>query len=335
MRPVGRQFCLGAALCIVVLKCLAQESKPLHGRLSLPLKKWGVVVDLPGFTVKIVETKPDGRRYMVAENQSTHVVASLTLEQVKTGSGDSCRRSLEKKVKSAPFKIADVHFSRAGETDVMEYTVSKFNGRTLNQKSIFACQFYDDTYIDLHLSKVDYVPADEPLFTSVLNSVRIDAVQRSSWELMQQASVLYLQHDYKDAIGPYSQALELEKVNPKLEKVFWYVVIDNLGMSYALTGDLQRAKETFEYGVSKDLSYPLFYYNLACTYAELDDVPQATTYLKKAPEYKANVLPGEGMPDPASDDSFKKLRKNKEFRELSDALSQSPEFHRVGPEPAS
>ena len=101
------------------------------------------------------------------------------------------------------------------------------------------------------------------------------------------------------------------------------MVIDNLGMSYALTGDLQRAKETFEYGVSKDLSYPLFYYNLACTYAELDDVPQATTYLKKAPEYKANVLPGEGMPDPASDDSFKKLRKNKEFRELSDALSQS------------
>jgi len=273
--------------------------------------------------MNIVETKPDGRRYMVAENQSTHVVVSLTLEQVEKGSGDSCRRSLEKKVKSAPLKIADVHFSRAGETDVMEYMVSELNGHRLNQKSIFACQFYDDTYIDLHVSKVDYVPADEPLFTSVLNSVRVDTVQRSSGELMQQASALYLQHDYKDAIGPYSQALELEKINPKLGKAFWYVMIDNLGMSYALTGDLQRAKETFAYGVNRDPGYPLFYYNLACTYAELDDVAEATGYLKKAFDHKANVLPGETMPDPASDDSFKELRKNKEFRELSDALSQS------------
>jgi len=77
-------------------------------------------------------------------------------------------------------------------------------------------------------------------------------------ELMEQASRLYLQHDYKDAIGPYSKALELEKVNPKLEKPFWYVLVDNLGMSYGITGDLQTAKETFDYCVSKDPTYPSF-----------------------------------------------------------------------------
>jgi tetratricopeptide (TPR) repeat protein len=157
----------------------------------------------------------------------------------------------------------------------------------------------------------------------VLNSIRIDHVQRTSVELLQQASQLYLQHDYKGAIGPYSQALELEKVNAKLDKTLWYVLIDNLGMSYGITGDLQQAKETFDYGVSKDPTYPLFYYNLACTYAELNDVANASSYLRKAFEYKANTLPGEGMPDPRTDDSFKKLMKNKEFEALAKSLAGS------------
>lgn len=283
-----------------------------------------MVLNLPGFAVRAVETKPDGRRYMVAENETTNVVVSLTLEQVKPGApASSCRESLEKKTKNAPLKIQDVRFSRLGDVDVMQYVVPEFRGQRVNQESMFACQIYDNTYIDLHVSKVNYMTADEPLFAGVLNSMHIDKVQRSSVELVEQASRLYLQHDYKGAIGPYSQALELEKANPKLEKSLWYVLVDNLGMSYGITGDLAKAKETFEYGVSKDPTYPLFHYNLACTYAEMGDATEAGNYLKKAFDYKANVLPGESIPDPRKDDSFKKLMKNKEFRELADTLARS------------
>jgi tetratricopeptide (TPR) repeat protein len=296
----------------------------MSGRLSLPAKDWGVVLNLPGFAVRAIETKPDGRRYMVAENETTNVVVSLTLEQVKPGApASSCRESLEKKTKNPPLKIQDVRFSRSGDVDVMQYVVPEFRGQRVNQESMFACQIYDNTYIDLHVSKVNYVTADEPLFAGVLNSMHVDKVQRSSVELVEQASRLYLQHDYKGAIGPYSQALELEKVNPKLEKLFWYVLVDNLGMSYGITRDLGKAKETFEYGVSKDPTYPLFHYNLACTYAEMGDATEAGNYLKKAFDYKANVLPGESMPDPRKDDSFKKLMKNKEFRELAETLARS------------
>src|SRR5436309_11307625 len=176
-------------------------------------------------------------------------------------------------------KIQGARFSRSGDIDVMEYMVPEFRGQHLNQKSLFACQFHDDTYIDLHVSKVNYVAADEPLFANVLNSMHIDNVQRYSMELMEQASRLYLQHNYRGAIGPYTQALELEKANPKLEKALWYVLVDNLGMAYGITGDLQKAKETFDYGLSKDPTYPLFYYNLACTYAEMDDAAKAGSYL--------------------------------------------------------
>ena len=290
----------------------------------MPTKDWGVVLDVPGFVLKAVETKPDGRRYMVAENETTKVVASITLEQTKEGApASSCRQSLEAKTKHPPMKIQNVRFSRSGDLEVMRCTVPEFQGQRVIQESLYGCQFYDGRYIDLHVSKVNYETTDEPLFAEVLTAMRIAKVQRSSAELVGQASRFYLERDYQSAIGPYAQALELEKVNPTLEKPIWYVLIDNLGMSYGITGNLQKAKETFEYGLSKDPKYPLFYYNLACTYAEMDDAASAGEYLKKAFDYKANVLPGESMPDPRKDDSFRKLMKNKEFRELAQGLAKS------------
>lgn len=281
-------------------------------------------MELPGFVAKSVETKPDGRRYMVAENDATNVVVSLTLEETKAGAhASSCRDSLEKKSKDAPFKNQNVEFSRSGDFDLMRYLVPEFAGKRLNQESLFACEFYDNTYIDLHVSKVNYVVADDPLLADVLKSLHIDTVQRSSMELVGQGSRLYLLHDYKGAIVPYAEALELEKADPKLQKFLWYVLVDNLGMSYGISGDLPKARETFAYGVSKDPAYPLFYYNLACTYAEMGDEAAAEGYLKKAFDNKANVLPGESMPDPRKDDSFKKLMKDKNFRELAETLARS------------
>jgi tetratricopeptide (TPR) repeat protein len=316
------QVCTVAGWALLALPCLAQQ--PNSPRLSLPAKDWEVVLDLPGLTVRTIGTQHDGRRYMAAQNEATNLVVSLTLEQVAAGHRTaSCRESLEQKTKHPPVKIDDVRFSRSGDMDVMRYTVKEFRGQLINQESLFACQFYDNAYIDLHVSKINYTSADESLFADVLNSMHIDKVQHSSTELLQEASRLYLQHDYKSAIGPYSQALELEKTDPKLGKPLWYVLIDNLGMSYGITGDLQKARETFEYGVSKDSTYPLFYYNLACTYAEMQDTAQAESYLKKAFDNKANVLPGETMPDPRTDDSFKKLMKNKEFREVAESLAKS------------
>jgi hypothetical protein len=153
-------------------------------------------------------------------------------------------------------KIQDVRFSRSGDVEVMRYLVAEFKGQHINQESLFACQFYDNTYIDLHISKVTYVPADEPLFADVLASMHIDKAQRSSIELVGQASRLYLQHDYKGAIGPYSQALELERAHPTLEKPLWYVLVDNLGMSYGITGNLQKAKETSNTASARTRSIP-------------------------------------------------------------------------------
>ena len=139
---------------------------------------------------------------------------------------------------------------------------------------------------------------------------------------MKEGSAFYVKNDFKNAIGPYSKALELEKKQSSLDKTLWHVLVDNLGMSYGITGDLKKAKETFEYGLSKDDKYPMFYYNLACTYAEMNDLENTITQLKRAFEYRQNMLAGERIPDPSKDDSFQRFMRNERFLAVLDELKK-------------
>ena len=132
-------------------------------------------------------------------------------------------------------------------------------------------------------------------------------------EYLRKGSAFYLQRDYKKAIPPYQKALDLEKEKPTLEKTLWRVLVDNLGMAYGISGDLKKAKETFEYGLTKDPKYPMFHYNMACTYAEMNDPDKAIIYLKQAFEFKENMIRGEAMPDPWTDDSFQRFMSNDKF----------------------
>ena len=98
-------------------------------------------------------------------------------------------------------------------------------------------------------------------------------------------------------------------------------MVDNLGMSYGISGDNKKAKEIFEYGLSKDDTYPMFYYNLACAYAEMKDLDNAIVNLKRAFEYKENMIPGEQMPNPETDDSFSRYLKSEKFRRVVEELN--------------
>lgn len=132
--------------------------------------------------------------------------------------------------------------------------------------------------------------------------------------LMQEGSEYFLRRDFEKAIVPYQKALDLEKEKRTLDKTIWKVLVDNLGMSYGISGNLDKAKETFEYGISKDPDYPMFYYNLACTYGEKDDLDKAIENLKLAFDRRENMIPGEKMPDPATDSSFQRFVNDEKFK---------------------
>ena len=150
-----------------------------------------------------------------------------------------------------------------------------------------------------------------------------EKLAKETMQYVSQGSAAYLKRDYKQAIHLYSKALELEKKEPTLERNIWRVLVDNLGMSYGISGDNKKAKEIFEYGVSKDANYPLFYYNLACAHAEMNDLDNAIKNLKVAFQYQANMIPGERLPNPATDDSFSRFLKNEKFQQALEEIGRA------------
>jgi tetratricopeptide (TPR) repeat protein len=217
----------------------------------------------------------------------------------------------------------NVTFKRIGGWDTVFYRVTQPIGISSNIRAEWVSA---GTWIDLHISTVsDSAAENQSNLESLLARIQVsekaaneaaEVAVRSpseSMKLLEDGSRSYLKHDYRAAIGPYAKALELEKKQVTLDKTLWHVLIDNLGMAYGISGDLKRARETFEYGLSQDKTYPMFYYNLACTYAEMSDVDRAIANLRLAFQFKANVLPGEQVPDPRNDDSFQRFAESERF----------------------
>jgi len=300
-----------------------------------PEKGLGLSIDLTGFKKDIDLVKPDGRRYLMASHPKTGLNVSVTLEKVPTqASAQGCMEQLQL-IQKGPYvtRGQDIKLNAAGEIPTLEYTLHKFQGVRLDQKNMYACIAQDNVYADIHLSKVQYTTADAPLFQSILKTIRLqpgpsETIQTqapeppNSRQLLSIGSALYLQNKYAQAIPPYQKAFDLEKADPQLDRTLWRVLIDNLGMAYGMTGHLKEAKTTFEQGIQADPTYPMFHYNLACTFAEMNDLDHTMQSLNTAFRYRKNQNPGEaGMPDPRQDSSFQRFMKNESFRNLVNNLT--------------
>jgi|SRR5436190_11356941 len=138
--------------------------------------------------------------------------------------------------------------------------------------------------------------------------------QKTSMDYLGEGSRYYIAGEYKKAIPPYQKALDLEKKERKLEKKFFFVLVDNLAIAYGITGDIKSSMATCEYGIKEEPAYPIFYYNMACGYGELGDEDNAIKYLRLAFKYKANMIEGEHFPNPETDSSFAKFRDSANFK---------------------
>jgi len=99
------------------------------------------------------------------------------------------------------------------------------------------------------------------------------------------------------------------------------VLTDQTGMAYGISGNLEKARSIFEAGVAADPKYPLYYYNLACADAGENKLTAARTHLQQAFAHRADLIPGEEMPDPTTDDSFTPFRGNREFWTFVEGLN--------------
>jgi len=66
------------------------------------------------------------------------------------------------------------------------------------------------------------------------------------------------------------------------------VLVDQAGMAYGMSGEVGKARATFEKAVAEDPDYPLYYYNLACADAEENKLADARLHLQQAFARKAD-----------------------------------------------
>ena len=316
------------ALCLCAAAAHARQGGEGVRRINVPGEKWEMLVTLPGFVVEQDDLRGDGKgRRVVAGNESKGYVVSIFLEPVPDNKTAAQLRDRDGSgYKESPLKPTDFKSAEYKQIPTLEYMVREFRGVKVNQKHLNAYIVHAGFWAHVHLSKVDFRAGDEKLFYEIVDSVKfveggggVAAAVRELREagpvtdLMREAGAHFLRRDYKAALGPYARALELEKQSPQLSRDLRRVLIDNLTMCYGIPGDLKRAKETAEYGISKDPDYPLFYYLLANAYAEEGDLDNTILYLKQAFARRRNVITGERMPDPRTDDSFKRFMQDEKF----------------------
>jgi predicted Zn-dependent protease len=133
---------------------------------------------------------------------------------------------------------------------------------------------------------------------------------------------LFREEKFAEAIAPYEKVRTLEKAGTKLTLTQHRVLTDQLAMAYGISGRTADSKTLLEESVRTDPEYPLNYYNLACVAADEGDKPAVLKNLTLAFQHRDRVLPGEQMPDPAVDPSFKKYTEDVDFKALVAGLKR-------------
>jgi predicted Zn-dependent protease len=131
---------------------------------------------------------------------------------------------------------------------------------------------------------------------------------------------LFKQEKFSDAVGPYEKARALEKSGKALSSDQHRILVDQLAMTYGISGQLKKTHELLDEAIRQDPEYPLNYYNLACAFAEEGNKAKLLENLDLAFRRKVHVLKGEEMPDPRSDSSFQKYVRDEDFVKLMNAL---------------
>jgi tetratricopeptide (TPR) repeat protein len=328
---IGRPFLVGSKkihmksrillLSILVTFLLWPVSSPAEPRnpvfaLTLPGLEWALEINAQGFDVEKRTLGPrDDSVYLFASSKETHLTLSAFLEKApRKVTSKECRDFYWSGTKKTALKKEQIEMYDFGGMPIVEYMVPTAQGRETNQKNLFAYFARDNYCAYIHLSKIRFVSAERGRFNQILTSAKFnESYNPTALDLLEFGNLSLFRKDFQDAISYYGRALELDKHGKSLGRKGWALLVDQLGTAYGLAGDFIRAKETYEWAISQEPENPMFFYNLACAYAEMDEMEGALRNLRLAYQYKGKVWAGQEFPDPRFDSSFKKYLNNKIF----------------------
>lgn len=302
---------------IFCLELSAQKLQPDMNHISLPDEDWDLALNLDGFEVSKNSVSADGkaREILVGQENSLLNVSVFIEEADHAGDAIACRKFYWAKAEKSPLPKQNLKLYENNGMAFVEHDTKEYQGQKVNYHSMNIYLSKGTYWIDVHISKMSYKPEDQILFDNIVNSIKIESPKtKNETELFIFASQFFYQRNYKAAAKCYEPLLTDGRES--FGKDLWRAIVDNLGMSYGLSGDLQNSKRVYEDAIKVDSNYPNFYYSLACTYAEMSDLDNTLKNLDLAFQNRSNVIDGEGFPDPKEDPSFKKYLKNDSFKKL-------------------
>jgi tetratricopeptide (TPR) repeat protein len=196
---------------------------------------------------------------------------------------------------------------------VASFFLASMADAKVEQENLFGVSASATTCAEIHISMVSYKATDEPTLSDDLETFTFEPdYVASAQDYYNLATLFYrLGNAYAGAAIYYQRTLDTLPAGTALNAR--RLVIDQLSMSYGISGQIEQSRAVNQAAIQTDPDYPLYYYNLACADAEQRKTTDAKLHLQQAFDRKANTLPGEHLPDPTQDESIMKLKKDKDF----------------------
>jgi len=310
---------LGLAIMRPVLAAEPAAPEPFH--LYAPEKAWSLDIDLQDF---VISENTMSKDLLSRELMANHPGNGLTV-WASLAPADATAVELRDQT-LARLRRMELPFSelKTYEKDHRAYLAYKIGVKTellatpLVRRDVYVFFTHDATSIQVRIAKSAYAEDDEPLFERILSSLKINSTfQPSTPDVITIGQTLFRQENYRKAIIWLQRVLDREKLQSTLPPAQQLAVLDLLGLAHHLGGDRSRAREIFTEGLSQNPDYPLFYYHLARIYGEEGALDAALKNLRLTLLHRAQLPPGEKLPNPAIDSAFKAFVRDPRFEKLA------------------
>lgn len=296
--------------------------------LALPQHQGQLSWSADGFKTVQMSAKAEGREIGIrgqnASGQITFLGFLFLFPEQAPMTSAKCSEGVLGPAKKANSTLKILATSEVNSPGNLPISITSYSARAGDGKTAYSVRGFvatGDICGDLELYSNSSIAGEDSMVKTIFASYRFDPTYSPQFDsALLYAQVLYQAQMYKAAGPMFEVALIKIKENPVLatrmmkdEKTARRVVTDQAGMSFGMSGDIQKARSLFEKGIAEDPDYPMYYYNLACADAEEKNLGAAKGHLQQAFARKANVVSGESIPDPTKDDSFLPYRDNKEF----------------------
>ena len=292
--------------------------------LALPGHKGQLKWNAEGFKVVQSSAKPNGAEIGIrardGSSQFTFLGFLFLFPAQAPMTSAKCRDGVLGPAKIKP--VASIQMSRSDGPPV---ELVSYVGQGRDGKLVYSVRGFlalGDICGDLEIYGNDVSVISDPNLKKMWDTYRFDSNYSPQFkDVSLYAEILYQNHMYQAAGPVFEQALTMLGEDKSKDQLMWRrLTTDQAGMAYGLAGNIPKARAIFEAALAKDPEYPMYYYNLACADAGEKKLAEARNHLQQAFAHKANVIQGETMPDPTTDDSFLPYRDNKQFWAFIESL---------------